>query len=515
MDVLAQLNTIFKNFEGKKPMKNSAKNYLVLFLCFVIAALFSTHAGAEKFLPDSPNRTSEYVPQRVLVQFRSNIGSDHAHQIIAGLGARHVREIGGTGVHILDLPYSANERAIARMFASRREVEFAELDQLRPMQQVIPNDPLFANLNAWSLSRISGPEAWALTTGNSNVVIAILDTGVDGSHEELVGKMVAGWNVYDQNSDTRDIQGHGTMVAGTAAARGNNGIGVASVAWACSIMPVRISDIYGYATDSTIASGLTWAADHGARVANVSYNVAGSSTVSRAARYFQRKGGVVTVAAGNQGMFLDVPDDPYLLTVGATDSEDVLYPWSNTGSGVDLVAPGSAFTIANGGGYAVATGTSNAAPIVAGAAALLFSLNPNLTPEQVQIALKESAADLGDIGFDTQYGSGRVNLERALISASGSGAIPDLVAPTVLITSPDDGVMLSGVMNVRVDARDNVAVRRVEFFVDGVLTLSSNTSPFSLKWNTRRLAAGPHTIQSKAYDAAGNVGASFSLTVHK
>ena len=103
------------------------------------------------------------------------------------------------------------------------------------------------------------------------------------------------------------------------------------MAWGCSIMPVRISDLYGYAADSTIASGLTWAADRGAAVANVSYNVVGSSTVSRAARYFQRKGGVVTVAAGNQGMFIDAPDDPYLLTVGATDSADVLYPWSNTG----------------------------------------------------------------------------------------------------------------------------------------------------------------------------------------
>ena len=118
------------------------------------------------------------------------------------------------------------------MFASRPEVEFAELDQIRPMQQVIPNDPLYANLNAWSLGTIKAPDAWAMTTGNSNVVIAILDTGVDGSHEELAGKMVAGWNVYDQNSDTGDVQGHGTMVAGTAAARGNNGIGVASVAWA-------------------------------------------------------------------------------------------------------------------------------------------------------------------------------------------------------------------------------------------------------------------------------------------
>ena len=495
-------------------MKNLAKN-LTLFLCFVSAALFSTQAGAEKKLPDSPQLTSRYVPGRVLVQFRSNIGSDHARQIIAGLGARDVNEIGGTGVHILELPQVASERGFVQMFAARPEVEFAELDQIRPMEQVIPNDPLYGNLNAWSLGMIKAPDAWALSTGNSNVVIAILDTGVDGNHEELVGKMVAGWNVYDQNSDTRDVQGHGTMVAGTAAARGNNGIGVASVAWACSIMPVRISDDYGYAADSSIAAGLTWAADHGARVANVSYNVQGSSTVSRAARYFQRKGGVVTVAAGNQGMFIDLPDDPYILTVGATDSEDVLYSWSNTGGGVDMVAPGSAFTIANGGGYAVATGTSNAAPIVAGAAALLFSMNPGLTPDEVQLALKESADDLGVTGSDTSYGSGRVNLERALSLVAGGGVDVDRVVPTVSIGSPTDGTTISGTISVRVTASDDIGVKKVEFYVDGVLTASSTTASLNVKWNTRRVTSGAHILQSKAYDAAGNIGASLPLTVYK
>jgi len=496
-------------------MKNLAKSYLVLLLSIVTADVFSNQVIAEKRTPDTPRRISKHVRGRILVQFHANIGRDHARQIIAGLGARHVNEIAGTGVQVLELPFVSNERAFVQMFAARPEVEFAELDQLRPMEQVIPNDPLFANQNAWSLGKIKGPDGWAMSTGNSNVVIAILDTGVDGSHEELAGKIVAGWNVYDQNSDTRDVQGHGTMVAGTAAARGNNGIGVASVAWGCSIMPVRISDNYGYATDSNIATGLTWAADQGARVANVSYNVAGSSTVSRAARYFQRKGGVVTVAAGNQGMLIDVPDDPYLLTVGATDSEDVLYSWSNTGGGVDLVAPGSAFTIANGGGYAVATGTSNAAPIAAGAAALLFSVNPNLTPDEVQVALKESADDLGAIGFDTSYGSGRVNLERALILAVGEGGGVDLVIPTVSISSPADGTILSGITNVRVTASDNIGVKKVEFYVDGALTASSTASPFTIKWNTRRVANGAHTLQSKAYDAAGNMGTSLPLTVYK
>ena len=148
-------------------------------------------------------------------------------------------------------------------------------------------------------------------------------------------KMVAGWNIYDNNSDSRDVYGHGTKVAGTVAAAGNNGAGVASVAWSCWIMPVRISDPTGWATYSDIASGLTWAADHGARVANISYKVTTSSTVTAAAQYFQGRGGVVASSAGNDALFDASADNPYIITVSATDPNDALYSWSSTGNNVD------------------------------------------------------------------------------------------------------------------------------------------------------------------------------------
>src|SRR5207244_2289774 len=120
----------------------------------------------------------------------------------------------------------------------------------------------------------------------------------------------------DNNSDTHDVYGHGTAVAGTAAACSNNGVGVASIAWGCKIMPIRISDPQGYATDSTIASALTWAADHGARVANISFGSIGMfSAVSTAAQYFQSRGGVVTTSAGNAAEVLTYADNPYMLTV--------------------------------------------------------------------------------------------------------------------------------------------------------------------------------------------------------
>ena len=250
------------------------------------------------------------------------------------------------------------------------------------------------------------------------------------THPDLASKMVPGRNIYNNNSDTSDIGGHGTAVAGTAAASSNNADGVASVAWGCKIMPIRVTDLSGYATFSAMASGLQWAADHGARVANLSFNASDSSTVKSAAQYFQNKGGVVAVASGNQATFNSAADNAYVLTVGATDANDVLASFSNTGNNIDLTAPGTNIrTTAKGGGYVSTAGTSVSAPIVAGVAALVMSANPSLTPMQVQDILKQSADDLGATGWDANYGRGRVNAARAVSLAQGGGTT-DTTSPT-------------------------------------------------------------------------------------
>ena len=196
------------------------------------------------------------------------------------------------------------------------------------------------------------------------------------------------------------------------------GIGVASVAFGCKLMPVRISDTSGLGYSSTVASGLTWAADHGARVANISYEFTGDSAVDSAAQYFNSKGGVVTVSAGNYSTVLTIPDDPNVLTVSATDSNDAIASWSNTGTPIDLAAPGvGIWTTTAGGGYSPASGTSFSAPVTAGVAALVISANPSLTSAQVQQVLKQSADDLGAPGWDPVYGWGRVNAQKAVAAA--------------------------------------------------------------------------------------------------
>lgn len=459
-------------------------------------------ADAAKLIPD-------FARNRVLVRFRPNLLTGAGPDLIAEAGARDGRELEGTGVHVVELPAGADEETFVKVLQSRPEVEFAELDRLVPPADLIPNDPWYANWE-WHLRKIQGPAAWSMNAGSSNVVIAILDTGVDAAHEDLDSKMVAGWNIYDNNSDTRDVNGHGTLVAGTAAASSNNAVGVASVAWGCRIMPVRISDTTGYAYFSNMASGLTWAADHGARVANISYRASTSSTVATAAQYFQNRGGVVTIAAGNEGVFEQSTDNPYALTVGGTDPNDLLYPWSNSGNNLDLAAPGSAYTTVRGGGYSTASGTSIAAPIVAGVAALVLSANPNLTGDEAQTILKQSADDFGPLGWDSGYGWGRVNAARAV--AIASGGTPDTTPPTVSFVTPTSGATVSGTISVQVAAGDNVGVASVSLSLDGATFGTDTAAPYNFQWNTLTSLNGLHTLTTIARDGAGNV-ANSSITV--
>ncbi len=362
-----------------------------------------------------------YAPDRVLLKIKAPVSEAEAQNLITTHGAVEAHSLPHIGVRVITVVPSRLASVLSAL-SHDPKVEFAEPDAIFA-PDFTPNDPGFSS--QWHLAKIAAPVAWDTTAGASNVIVAILDSGVDGTHPDLVGNLVPGWNMYDNNTNTADVYGHGTEVAGTVAAAGNNGIGVASVAFNCSLMPVRITDTGGFGYVSTIANGLTWAADHGARVANISFEVSGISTVSSAAQYFQSKGGVVTVSAGNDATVLTIPDDPNVVTVSATDSNDALASWSNTGTPIDLAAPGvGIYTTTAGGGYGSVSGTSFSAPTVAGVAALVISANPSLSGAQVQQVLKQSADDLGAPGWDPAYGWGRVNAQKAVSMAVTFGQVP-------------------------------------------------------------------------------------------
>lgn len=480
----------------------------------------------------------EFVEGRLLVRFR-DLPEKAVQRLLAAAGARGLSEIPAIGVKIVELPPNASEKAYLRAFRQLKEVEFAERDAIH-YPDATPNDSQYSQ--QWHLPRIAAPTAWDHTTGSSSVIIAILDTGCLPTHPDLASKYVPGWNFYDNNANWSDVYGHGTAVAGCAAAATNNATGVAGVGWNCMLMPIRISAVNGGGSTSAMANGLVWAANQGARVANISYRVSTSTTVRTAAQYFQDHGGVVTISAGNQAEFEPAADNPYVLTVTATTSTDALASFSNTGNNVDLAAPGSSIrTTTWSGGYSNWSGTSFSAPIVAGAAALVIAANPSLSGAAVQDILKQSADDRGPTGWDTSFGWGRVNAGSAVAlamsagggdsgSGGGGGSVDELppppvtdpppppadtTAPSVTITFPANGATVSGQVDVTVSASDNVGVIRVELYVDDVLKKTANAAPFTNRWNTNPVSPGPHVLQCRVYDAAGNVGFSPTITVFK
>jgi hypothetical protein len=231
--------------------------------------------------------------------------------------------------------------------------------------------------------------------------------------------------------------------------------------------------------------------------------VSSSATVAYGANYFQNKGGVVTVSAGNYSAFDPSADNPNVLTISATDPNDAIYSWSNTGNNVDFAAPGCVYTTVNGGGYTSACGTSFSAPVVAGVAALVLSANPNLTAADLLRVLQQSADDLGPAGWDPGYGWGRINAARA-VSMVAAPPPADTQPPSVSFVSPGSGQTVSGALTVQASALDNVGVASVTLAIDGATLCTAVSAPYACAWNTANSSNSVHTLTATARDGAGN-----------
>ena len=449
------------------------------------------------------------APRRVLVGTKAGLTEAEVGKIAAVHGAK-ARRMGPPGMFVFELPANASEKAVAATLGRHPQLKFAELDQL-VAPAAAPNDPYAGS--QWHLNKLGLPSAWDTTQG-AGVTIAVLDTGIDATHPDLAARMVPGWNFYDNNSDTRDVNGHGTAVAGAATATLNNGVGVAGTAGQALLMPVRIADANGYAYWSTVAQGLTWASDQGARVANISYGgVSTSSAVQAAAQYMRSRGGLVVVAAGNNGIDEGVAPTSTMIVVSATDANDVKTSWSSYGSFVSIAAPGQdIWTTTRGGGYQAWWGTSLASPVVAGVVSLMMSARPALGNTQVESLLYASSVDLGTAGRDSYYGWGRVNAAAA-VQATMNAAVADTQPPAVSIGSPGNGKTVSGLVAVDVSASDNVGVTRVDLKLNGNVIASDTSAPYGFSVDTTQLPNGNASLVAVAYDAAGNSGSSTAVGV--
>lgn len=303
---------------------------------------------------------------------------------------------------------------------------------------VTPNDPLYSPYQ-WHLTAIQSEAAWELSTG-TGALVAVLDTGLAAGGEDGIGCVSdAGYDVVNGDAEPIDGDGHGTHVSGTVAQATNNATGCAGMAHGACVLPVKVLDDSGSGSFADIAEGIYYAVDHGAQVINMSlgvnarYKVTSDPTMDPALDYAYAHGVTVVCAAGNDRWSRNVSYPaiyPTTIAVGATNFSNVIASYSNSGTGLDLMAPGGDSADANGDGYMDGvlqethssgtwgyyffTGTSMASPHVAAVAALLYASGTATSPDAVKQALTSTALDLGLPGYDSTYGWGLVQAANAL-----------------------------------------------------------------------------------------------------
>jgi serine protease len=351
--------------------------------------------------------------QRLIVGLRPGV---HADRLAAVADARVVPRLNAVSI----VPLGPAAQAARRLRRSPL-VRYVEVDGPVHALETSP-DP--GRPRQWGLDAVGAPLAWGVTRG-AGVIVAVIDTGIAPA-PDLEGRLLEGWNVVEGTTDAVDDNGHGTHVAGTIGEAADNGLAEAGLAPEVSLLPVKVLDASGSGTDSDVATGIVWAADHAARVVNLSLGGASSSRVlSDAVSYATAHGVLIVAAAGNESGAVGYPARiAGVLGVGAVDSTLARASFSNTGTGLDIMAPGVGIlqqTIGDApGSFADATlsGTSMATPFVSAAAALVLASKPGTTPASVLRLLERTAQDLGAAGRDSETGYGLLRADRALGASS-------------------------------------------------------------------------------------------------
>ena len=322
------------------------------FVAALLAAVPAGGAGAARhaLTLTEQGASGAYVPGQVVVRFRPNADPLTRLQVVSAADASGVKRLGLPGLQLLRVRGRVSEAVAA--LEGNPAVAYAEPNYLY-RATAIPNDPRYTRL--WGLARISAAGAWNVTIGSAAVKVAVVDTGIATDHLDLAANVVAGHDFVQGDGDPRDFNGHGTHVAGTIGARGNNGRGVVGVDWQVGLMPVRVLDGSGIGTSANVAAGFSYACSHGASIVNASLGGTGYSSAMRDA-IAACPNTLFVVAAGNDGVSDDAmphypcnygapPDNlENVICVAATDQSDALAYFSNYGSSVDLAAPGVGVT---------------------------------------------------------------------------------------------------------------------------------------------------------------------------
>jgi len=449
------------------------KTIVALAIAILLISSFPTIVFAAP--PDNPPPASDLSSQQILVKFKPDVTLPEVAEIHRQLGGQVKETIPGIGVQVVTVP-KGQEKAKAKAYSANAKVAYAEPDFVAEALGS-PDDPGFGN--QWGVVKVQAPQAWDVTTGSSSVSIAILDTGVDLDHPDLANKIIG--NIDFSNSGTTDdVYGHGTHVAGIAAAITNNGIGVAGLGYSCTIMNVKVLDNNGMGAYSWIISGIIWAADNGAKIINLSLGAAyASSALEDAVNYAWSKGVVIVAAAGNNGDTTPMYPAYYTncIAVAATDANDAKASWSNYGDWVDVAAPGlSIYSTLKDNSYGYLSGTSMASPCVAGLAALVFTVvgdsnGDGFLNDEVRARIETTCDDISVSGI----GSGRINAYRAVQTGTATGTSVGIVTDSADGMPVAGATVSDGVRTALTDASGQYIITGVP---EGTYTLTASAPGF-------------------------------------
>lgn len=398
------------------------KKLLLSLVFLLLAGVFSYSYAAFRF--DQP--INGFSKGEIIIQLKQGTNFDRFFKDNERLGLKLKEKLLLPETFTLHVP-EGQEELLSKVLSKSPLVGYAE-PNFEAVALETTNDPQLSN--QWGMFKIQAADnsslsAWNIIHGLQTVKIAIVDTGIDKDHEDLAGKTALVDRINFTTSPTDDdLFGHGTHVAGIAAAMTNNGIGVAGVGYDTSLMSVKVLDDDGYGYYSWVANGIKWAADKGATVINMSLGGSGSSsTLQNAVNYAWNKGVVIVAAAGNSGNSSPTYPAyyPNVIAVAATDSNDVKASWSSFGKWVDVAAPGvdifstfpnHPYTINKGLGYDLGSGTSMSTPFVSGLAGLLWATNYGTSNTAVRSRIESTADKIAGTG--TYWSSGRINAYKAV-----------------------------------------------------------------------------------------------------
>lgn len=424
-------------------------------LCLVLAAQPAGWAQSAS-LPG-------FAEDRILVQPKAATSLKAIASFHAGQRGKVLRTFDGMGrLQVVAVPPGETVPGLVAKYRNSGLVEFAEPDYLGHVAAV-PNDPYYASGALWGLDKIQAPPAWDVLTSANNILVAVLDTGVRYTHEDLAANMWVnpaggghGWNALSGNNNPADDSGHGTMVAGVLGAVGNNDKGVSGVAWRVQIMACKCFNNLGVGKVSDAVTCLDYARTHGARVVNASWSFTNSLALSNAVLALRDAGVIVVAACGNGASAVDIDANPIypaayhldnVISVAYTTRADSLAAKSYYGAtNVHLAAPGDQITSTYGamdsGAYAYSTqsGTSFAAPYVSGVCALLLAQYPGESHRQIIHRLLSATDPLPSLAGKCVTG-GRLNLRKALTPIRLTGV----------------GAEMNGALRFRVTATTNLA----------------------------------------------------------